>query len=115
MVTCLDATNMLLDEATERFKPLFNINNSKAEALRKKCVLIDKMVSMFDCDSLDVDIDEITMNISFTFVCEDFEVSRNDVWFINVLKDAKIVEIDRADDLHIKLKIVYSGVWVKAL
>lgn len=70
-VTCYDAVSMVLDDAAERFGQNRKLNQETLERLQAACKLMDSIVEEIDCDSIEAEIDENTMDLIVTLCCED--------------------------------------------
>ena len=66
-----DIVDMVMDEASEQFGARWVVSKAKREGLKKDCGLIDRLVSEFDCESTEADIDDETMKLRVSSVCPD--------------------------------------------
>ena len=113
-VRCFDVVNMVADEATSQFGSLLKVDEGKKKKLEGYCVLIDKAVESFDGESLEVDINDETTDITITLVCAEFETSSVTKWFYDLSNQAKAICIKAHDNEHIEISFTFNGIWSKA-
>lgn len=70
-VTCYDAVSMVLDDAAERFGQNWKLNQDALKRLKDDCKLMDSIVEEINCDSIEAEIAEDTMDLIVTLCCED--------------------------------------------
>ena len=82
-VTCYDAVSMVLDDAEERFGQTWKLNQEALKRLKSDCKLLDAVVQDFNCDSIEAEVDEESMDLIVTLFCEDMtlEYGRSHPYF----------------------------------
>ena len=70
-VTCYDVVSMVLDDVTERFSGAWEPDKKAIRVLEKDCEEMDAVVRDFNCDSVEAEVDESTMDLIVTMSCED--------------------------------------------
>jgi len=88
VIKCFDVVNMVVEEASDRFKPLWKVDKEKLDILHEYCDAIDGILKEFAGDSVDVDIDEIKMTISITIECEDLTIESKEHQFHQLVERA---------------------------
>ncbi len=58
-----DVLETIIDEANKRFSPLWKQSLEKTEALKSFCESVDSFIDKTNAETLEVEIDEITMEI----------------------------------------------------
>ena len=61
VIKCFDVVNMVVEEGSNQFKPLWKVYQEKLDIFHEYCDAIDGILKEFDGDSIDVDIDDIKM------------------------------------------------------
>lgn len=114
-VKCFDVVEMVADEATAQFGSLLKVDTEKKQKLEAYCKLIDKMVEAFDGESLEVDINDETTDITITLVCAEFETNSETKWFYELSGNAKNICIKSHDSEHVEISFTFCGIWSKSL
>lgn len=112
-VKTYDVVEMVIDEATRQFRNHWVISNAKREILKTDCALIDRLVSEFDCESVEADINNETMKLTVSVVCTDMvlEYGRTHPFF-TLIQNAESLSFSAVED-SLKVDIVFSGLWEK--
>lgn len=106
-----DIVDMVIDEATEQFGNRFVVTASKRKNLKTDCELIDRLVSEFDCESAEAEIDDETMKLTVSLVCHDMilEYGRTNPFF-SVIQHAESFKFSASAD-SLKVDFVFTGIW----
>lgn len=110
---CFDVASMVLDEATDRFGKTWKINGDKERALSQACKDIDDIAEEFDGVSYEVDVNEITMDITISLVCGEIVVRGSDSKLYSAMRNAKRVTFKNADGDNIRIDFIFGGIWEK--
>ena len=109
-VKCFDVVNMVLEEATEQFAPLWQQDSSRAEQLRRYCGIIDSVVDEFGGTCFEVEVDEDTMQIHLELVCQKVIFQENSK-LLSVIRRSAVTRIVRRNGNELGIHFVFSGVW----
>ena len=71
-ITCYEAAELVLDEATGRFAPQFSENKEYKRIFRQYCDALDMLAEEFNGVAFDIEVDEISMEITVTLSCGEF-------------------------------------------
>lgn len=113
-ITCYDAVGIMLDEATKQFSPVFKEDSEKKRKFERYCDWITLISDGFGGEAYDIEIDDVTMDISIALTCKEIETSKQTPVFYMLLSKAKNVELTAVDDTYIKISLVFPGIWVQA-
>lgn len=110
-VSTYDIVEMVIDEATEQFRNRLVIPNAKKNTLKTDCELIDQLVSDFDCESAEADIDDETLKLRVSVVCPDMvlEYGRTHPFF-TLIQHAESFSFSTIED-SLKVDFVFAGLW----
>ena len=113
-MTCYDAAEMVLDEATQRFAPLFRENRENKLILRQYCDALDLLAEEFDGVSFEIDVDEITMEITLTMECGEIELSSAKHRLFQLAALSKKFSIRHGEGDTLALAFTFSPIWERA-
>lgn len=116
VVKCFDVVNMVVEEASEQFKPIWRVDNDKLDILHEYCDAINGILKEFDGDSIDVDIDDIKMTISITIECEDLTIESKEHQFHQLVERAVKFGFSKSTEREAMcVNFVFPSVWDKAM
>jgi hypothetical protein len=110
-VKCFDVVSMVVEEATDRFSPLWKVDNDNYSILRQYCSAIDSISNEFDGESFEVSIDEINMTISITLECSDIVVDTTNCRFCELLKRAISTSFSTSKEGNLNLTFKFPSIW----
>lgn len=112
-VSTYDVVNMVIEEASEQFGNGWNIPKDKKKNLKTDCTLIDRLVSEFDCESAEAEVDDETMKLRVSIVCPDMvlEYGRTHPFF-TLIQHAESFSFSAVGD-SLKVDFVFAGLWEK--
>lgn len=110
-VSTYDIVEMVIDEATEQFGNRFVVSEIKRDNLKTDCALIDRLVSEFDCESAEAEVDDETMKIKVSIVCPDMvlEYGRTHPFF-TLIQHTESFSFSAVGD-SLKVDFVFAGLW----
>lgn len=114
MVKCYDVVSMVTDEATSQFGSLWKVNESRQNQLKYSCELIDKFAEECGGIAYDVDVDDITMELSVAIECEEMIVDSRDSVFYALLKRAKGLKFG-SSGANLCIKLSFDSIWDKVI
>lgn len=116
VIKCYDVVSMVVEEANERFKPLWAIDKEKLDILREYCNAIDDILKEFGGDAIDVDVDEIRMTISITIECEDLTIESKEHQFHQLVERTIKFGFEKSKEREAMcVNFVFPSVWSKAV
>ena len=110
-VKCFDVVSMVVEEATERFSPLWKVSNERYNILRQYCEVLDSLAKEFDGESFDVEVDEIKMTVSISMECHDMVIESKDHNYCKLAERALSVGFSASEDGLLCVKFVFQSVW----
>lgn len=111
MIKCFDVMSMVIDEANDRFAPLWKVNNEKYDILKQYCEYIDKLANDFDGLSFDVEVDEIQMIIKITLECLDIVIEEPTHYFYELAKRTNEFRFSVSEDGNLNISFVFPSIW----
>lgn len=111
---CFDVVEMVTDEATKRFSPLFCENEDAKDILKQYCTAIDSLVKEFDGESIEVDVDEINMTIKITVEFPDIVVESFNHLFYALAERAISVRFFVGEDGLLAVSYLFPSIWSRA-
>lgn len=113
-ITCYDVVRIMLDEATKQFSPAFKEDSERKRRVERYCDWITIISDEFGGESYDIEIDDVTMDISVSLTCKEIETTEQTPALYMLLSKAKSVKLMAVDDTYIKIKFVFTGIWERA-
>ncbi len=110
---CFDVVDMVVQEATNQFKPIWKLNTDNYDILQQYCLVIDSLVEEFDGSAFDVSINEPQMKILITITCEELTLKSSNHEFYKLAERAELVEFSVSEDGELNLKFVFPSLWDK--
>lgn len=114
-VKCFDVVEMVTDEATNRFSPLFKENAEAKNVLRQYCEALDTIAQEQNGESFEVDVDEIKMSISIKIECQDIVIQSKNNVFYSLASRALSVKFSHGDGDTVAVEFVFQSIWEKAV
>lgn len=112
-IKCFDVINMVVEEANNRFSPLWKINNDKLSVLKQYSEAIDKLSKEFSGVSFDVEVDEISMEITIALECDEIIIEDEKHLFYELAKRTVRYSFSVSEDKNLLVKFVFPSVWEK--
>ena len=126
MITCWDAAQMVLEEATEQFGRMWKEDEEKKDILREYCVAIGYIAERAGSTFFHVTVDPITMRIMISLDVEDLVIrsaegtTKKDRYGYNLRDLPLSALIDRAvlfrictdeESGHPMMRFTFPGIW----
>jgi hypothetical protein len=102
---------MVVDEANNRFAPLWKLDNEKHDILKQYCEYMDVLSKDFNGISFDVEIDEIQMNIKIILECPDIIIEQPTHYFYEVTKRTVKFGFSVSEDGNLNISFVFPSIW----
>lgn len=109
MVKCYDIVEMVINEATGRFAPLWEVDDKYNEILKSYCNVIDIIANKNSCESYEVEVDEERMTIKIILECPDFE--SEDTNLTELIKRTVEFGFSVSDANTLLIRFVFPSVW----
>lgn len=103
----------VLDEAGDRFAPFFEEVPECRDILKSYCTAIDRLIDAFDGESLEIEVDEITMDISIRIEYPDMIIESKDHPFCKLVARAKSVSFSKGEGDLVSVCLVFPPIWEK--
>lgn len=113
-VRCYDVVKMVLDEATEQFGSLMRENEEERTMIENCCSIIDELSVKFGGVSYEAGVEDKTLEIIISLVCEEFETDAVSSGFCELFNHTKKIKFSSENDEMIKIEFIFEGIWQKA-
>lgn len=112
-VKCFDVVSMVVDEATDRFAPLWRINKERYAILKQYCEVFDSLAEEFGGESFDVEIDESSMMIAIMMECHEITIKSQNHKYYSLAPRAVAFGFSVSDNGLLCAKFVFPSIWEK--
>lgn len=112
---CFDIAEMVIDEATKQFSPIWIEDEEKKKIFKQYCDTLDSISEEFDGEAFEVDVDDVKMTISVKFFCSEFTIEDESHPFYALAKRALSMSfMYEKEDRNMSVKFVFPSIWEKA-
>lgn len=112
---CFDIAEMVIDEATNQFSPIWIVNDDKKGIFKQYCDVLDSISEEFDGEAFEVDVDDVKMTISVKFFCSEFTIENESHPFYALAKRALSMSFAyEKEDRNMSVEFVFPSIWDKA-
>lgn len=109
MIKCFDIVESVIEVATDRFKPSWEVEEKYVGFLKTYCDVIDAISEKNSCMSYDVGVDEERMTIKIVLDCPDFESDDNRL--TELIKHTVEFGFSVSSDNTLLVRFVFPSVW----
>lgn len=110
-VKCFDIASEVIEEASDRFAPIWSADSRKIDAFRGYCEDIDAIAEEFDGVSLCVEVDETTMEVVVELECGEIVIQSQDHVFYGMIKRASQYGVSVSEDGNLLVRFVFPSLW----
>lgn len=110
-IKCYEVVSEVLDEATNRFAPLFEEVQERRDILKQYCGVIDALIEEFNAESYDVEVDEINMSIAISIETVDMVVETTNHNLFRLIDKATSVTFSCGEDGFLKTTFTFPSIW----
>ena len=114
-VKCYDVAEMVLDEASKQFAPLFRENGERKQILKSYCEVIDSLAEEFNAESFDVEVDDIKTTVSIKMECQDITITSEQHPLYELAGHAMDVRFSHSEDDLMVVEFVFPSIWEKSV
>lgn len=112
---CFDIAEMVIDEATRQFFPIWIVNEEKKEVFRQYCDVLDSISKEFDGEAFEIDVDDIKMTISIKLYCNEFTIENKSHPFYELAKRALSMSFGyEKEDRNMSVEFIFPSIWDKS-
>ena len=107
-------TKDVVDEATERFSPLWKLDLERWDILQDTCEFIDRMLSEADAEEITVEVNEETKQIVYNIVSPYLVAKDRSAATFSLLECAVTTRFYKQEDSgYFVIEMVFPSVWKK--
>lgn len=110
-IKCFDVASMVIDDATERFSPLWKPNSERLDIFKEYCDAIDKLSKEFDGESFEVEVDEISLEITVSLECDEVIIESSNHILYELAKRTVKYGFSVSDEGNLLVKFVFPSLW----
>lgn len=114
-IKCFDVVEMVVEEASRQFTPLFRENAERKGVLKEYCAAIDELAEDFNGESFEVSVDDIKMTISIKLECPDILIQSKEHPFYELVKRSTELHVSHGDGDNLAVEFVFPSIWEKAI
>ena len=112
---CFDIVSMVLEDANDRFSPLFTPVAERVDILKQYCDAIDGLIDANGGEEFECEVNEDDMTVTLAFVVEDIVVDRPATdKFQQLIARSVSVTVAPVDGDHIRVSFVFPSLWETA-
>lgn len=112
---CFDIAEMVIDEATKQFSPIWIEDEEKKKTFKQYCDALDSISEEFDGEAFEVDVDDVKMTISVKFFCSEFTIEDESHPFYALAKRALSMSFAyEKEGRNMSVEFVFPSIWNKA-
>lgn len=112
-VKCFDVASEVINDATKRFEPLMRLNAERVEIFKEYCEAIDELAEEFDGESFEVEVDEITMEVTVILECGEIIISSSGHVFYELANRTVRYGFSAGGNDNVVVKFVFPCLWDK--
>jgi hypothetical protein len=109
---CFDVAEMVIEEATKRLSPCWDLNAESFDIFKQYCEAIDSLVKEGDAEALTVSVDELKMRVAVTLSCNGL-VFKEDNILMQLTKRAINVQVAPDNDM-LEVTFIFPSLWERA-
>lgn len=103
----------IIDKTEEKFRSCMVLNDSRYLGLEAICAEIDKMVTDFGGESVEVTADEMTGDMRIKVICFEIVIRDSDHYFYDLLKMVNGVHFTKTGEDSLAVEFILSDMWVR--
>ena len=116
LINCFDVVDVVVQEATERFAPVWEVNTRRYNVLKQYCSIIDSLSDRFGGESYEVEIDETKMTISIKLECLDMTIKSVTQIFYGLADQAEPANFtSNPENGNLIVEFVFPSIWKRAV
>ena len=108
---CFDVVQMVTDEASAQFAPLFCENKEAKAILHQYCDAIDVLAREFDGVSFEASVHDENMEVSVTFECPDIVIRTQKHRFYDLVERSNAVRFSHGEGDTVAVEFVFPSIW----
>lgn len=113
-VKCYDIVSDVVDEATKRFSPIWNLDDIKYHILKEYCEAFDALAKEFDGEYFEVEVDEEMMTVCISTGCREITIESKKHKMYDLIERANAFSLSADDEGMVVAKFAFPSVWTHA-
>lgn len=114
-IKCFDVVDMVIEEASRQFAPLFRENAERKGILKEYCAALDELAEDFNGESFEVSVDDIEMTISVKLECSDILIQSKEHPFYELVERSTRFNISHGDGDNLAVEFIFPSIWEKTV
>lgn len=111
-INSFDVAEMVIEEATKQFGPLWSLNAENFDIFKQYCFAIDSFIEEIESNGIEISVDDTVMTISVVVFCKNATLLKSSKFFLLAERASRIsVSLDENNDL--KFEFVFPSLWDK--
>lgn len=110
-----DVVSTVIEEANQRFAPIWEPDKEKTDILKQSCEAIDILIIEFDGESLDVEVDEEKMLIYIQLECREITIESKEHRCYDLIQRSVSFGFSRTNNDTMLLELVFPSIWNRVI
>lgn len=112
-INCFDIVSEIIDEASSQFGSMWSVSREKLDILKQYCSVLDNIAKESNGESFEVEVNDITMEISISLECNDIIIRNVDGVYADLFQRAVFIEFYTTSNGNVVMKLKFPSVWEK--
>ena len=113
-INCFDVVSSVVEEANERFAPLWRLDQEKYKILEQYCSAIDSLIEEFDGESIEASVGEdTTMYVTIALECPELTVKSKEHKLYDLIERSIAFSFSQSEEENLVIKFLLPSLWVK--
>jgi hypothetical protein len=113
-IKCYDVASMVIEDANERFAPIWKPNTEFLQGFEMCCDAIDIIAQEFGGITFDVEVNEDNMEITVALECDEIMVENDNHILYKLIKRTIRYGFSASEDGNLLVSLVFPGIWSKS-
>lgn len=113
-IKCYDVASMVVEEANDRFAPIWKPNEEFLKGFKLCCDAIDLIAQEFGGISYDVEVNEENMEITIVLECDEVIVENDNHILYKLIKRTIRYGFSASEEGNLLITLVFPGIWSKS-
>lgn len=114
-VNCFDVVQMVTDEASAQFAPLFCGNKEAKAILHQYCDTIDVLAREFDGVTFEASVHDESTEVSVKLECPDIVIRTQKHRFDDLVERSNAVRFSHGEGDTAAVEFVFPSIWNRAV
>lgn len=109
--TVLDTAMDIVNEASEQFAPIWQINSERLQIFQQYCEALDALAKQYNVEAIEVGVNERNHTIDIQLECISMEVENKKHVFYELAERALSFGFEHSENGNLIVKFVFPSLW----